>query len=222
MALLAGWDGAMRRDRPEPLIAVAWVRAAFRAVFADELGDELEYWMGPNQNVIRRVLDADPSWCDDVTTQGTVESCDDRFLAALDAALDEITAAQGDDMGKWRWGTPHVARFSHPIFGRIPFLRDLTDITIPNDGGDLTVNRAGTRLLDPRSPYQQIHGPGVRAVYDLANLDGSRFSMAVGQSESPFSPHRRDLLEPWRDGVYRALARPDKPAHTLTLQPRQP
>ena len=38
-AMLAAWDGAMDRDRPEPLIFAAWMRELNRAIYADELAE---------------------------------------------------------------------------------------------------------------------------------------------------------------------------------------
>ena len=39
-AAMAGWDGRMVADRPEPLIATAWLYATARRVLADDMGDE--------------------------------------------------------------------------------------------------------------------------------------------------------------------------------------
>jgi penicillin amidase len=50
--------------------------------------------------------------------------------------------------------------------------------------------------------FEDVHGPGFRAVYDLADLDNSRFMIATGQSGNPLSPHYGDLAERWRDGHY--------------------
>ena len=42
VAMLEGWDRIMSRDRPEPLIHMAWLRALMRVLFADELGEAFE------------------------------------------------------------------------------------------------------------------------------------------------------------------------------------
>ncbi len=51
-----------------------------------------------------------------------------------------------------------------------------------------------------------MHGPSYRGVYDLADLDRSRFIAAPGQSGNPLSPHFRDMLRRWRDGGTVTLA----------------
>jgi penicillin amidase len=43
-------------------------------------------------------------------------------------------------------------------------------------------------------------------VFDLANLDSSRFIIATGESGDPLSPHYGDLAERWRDGEAITLA----------------
>jgi penicillin amidase len=49
--------------------------------------------------------------------------------------------------------------------------------------------------------FPVVHGAGLRAVYDLADLDASRFMIAPGQSGHPLSRHWRDLAAPWADGA---------------------
>ena len=62
------------------------------------------------------------------------------------------------------------------------------------------------REHDPARPFASVHGAGVRAIYDLADLDRSRFMIATGQSGNPRSAHYRDFIERWRDLEYVRLA----------------
>jgi penicillin amidase len=66
-----------------------------------------------------------------------------------------------------------------------------------------------------------VHGPGYRAVYDLADLDNSRFMIATGQSGNLLSPLYGNLTQRWRDGKYLKLVG-DKtvPLRQLRLTPR--
>ncbi|MGE0744310.1 MAG: penicillin acylase family protein [Rhodospirillales bacterium] len=201
VALLRRWDGAMDRDRPEPLIYTAWLRALNRALYADELGPQFADYWSLRPLVVRRMLGNRTAWCDDIATPGA-ETCPAQVRAALGQALDELARAHGDDIAGWRWGDAHVARFRHGLFGWVPVLRDLADIVIETDGGAHTVNRAQPRISSEATPYADVHGPGLRAVYDLADLAGSRFMIATGQSGNPLSAHYRDTTERWRDGGY--------------------
>ncbi len=197
VALLRGWDGTMDRSRPEPLIFTAWLATLVRRIAADEMGPDFAAWRGLHPRFVRRVLTADRAWCDDVTTKA-VETCPEQVAAALRDALATLRRHQGDDIAGWRWGAAHVALFRHLPFGYVPVLRDLFDVTMPDGGGDDTIDRAAMALAGP-TPFAAVHGPGLRAIYDLADLGESRFMVATGQSGNPFSIHYDDLTESWRD-----------------------
>jgi penicillin amidase len=123
-------------------------------------------------------------------------------------------------MRRWRWGTAHVARFRHPLFGWIPVLRDISDIAVEVDGGAYTINRAQTRIGSDEQPYADVHGPGLRAIYDLADLANSRFAIATGQSGNLLSPDYRNATQAWRDGLYIRIVTPrDDARGRLTLVP---
>jgi penicillin amidase len=223
--LLRGWNLEMARGRPEPLIFTAWLRNFNKMLSADELGAAFPAYWRIRPHFVRNVLKQNAAWCDD-RSSAKVETCDGLLQTALDTTLDALEAAHGDDPSAWRWGDAHYALFRHPLFGRIAALRDITDIRIASDGGAYTVNRAQHRFSDPENPFASIHGPGYRAVYDLADLDRSKFIQATGQSGNFLSPHYRDLTEKWRDGGYisipasraRAL---DGAVGVLRLRPEQ-
>ena len=86
----------------------------------------------------------------------------------------------------------------------------------PNPG-----SRGTGDVGDPDRPFAHIHGAGFRAVYDLGDLDRSRFVIATGQSGNPLSPHYRDFLQRWRDGgTVRMPAAPEGAVRRLVLAPR--
>ena len=62
--LLAAWDHRMGRDRPEPLIYMAWLRELMRELFADELGEAFEDYWEIRTEVMHRVLTKRTDWCD--------------------------------------------------------------------------------------------------------------------------------------------------------------
>lgn len=153
------------------------------------------------------------------------------LAGALISALAEIERRHGSDMTGWRWGAEHKATLNHRLLSRIPLLGPLFDLSIPTGGGAFTVNRGTTRVRDPQDPFAHVHGPGLRAVYDLSDLGNSRFSIATGQSGNPLSPHWGDLVQGWRDGAgdgaglrltgNRGTLASDG-ATVLTLSPRDP
>ena len=198
LALLAAWDGTMDRSRPEPLIFLTWMDFIKEALLADDLGTAFSAFRGDHPILIRTALTTDPSWC------GTsLADCRAPVSDALEAAINWLRdrpETKSDDLAAWRWGAFHRARFSHGVFGMIPGLSQLTAIEIETDGSDHTVNRGGFRSVRGRAPFRHSHGAGLRAVFDLADLDRSRFMIATGQSGHPASAHYGDLTAAWRDG----------------------
>ena len=226
LALLGEWDATMARDRPEPLIYTAWLREVNRALYADELGALFDDYWNLRPNVVTHMLRREPAWCDNVNTPAP-ENCADMLGAALVRALDRLGEKFGADMARWRWGKAHMAYFPHRLFGRIPLIGPWFDIGIANGGGEYTINRGTTRIAHPDRPFRHVHGPGFRAIYDLADLSSSRFMQGPGQSGNPLSPHYGDLIDAWRDVGHFRLAGNlaailSQGGHRLTLRPAKP
>jgi penicillin amidase len=216
---LASWDGTVRRGLAEPLIFTAWWRELTQALFADTLGDFAEE-VTPLPSVVKRALAGDTIWCGPQAPAARA-SCASVAADALERALTELRRTQGEAFGSWEWGRVHAARFIHPILGRVPLIGGFFRFDIPTDGDNWTINRGSSRLTDRADPYGHVHGAGVRAVYDLADLDGSLFSMALGESGNPFSRHFADMLVRWRDGPAIMIPRePRAPTETLSLLPK--
>lgn len=221
--LLSVWDGAMDRNRPEPLIFLTWMDFVKRGLLADELGGLYPSYRGNRASLIRITLSGQNGWCDDISSSAS-ETCQDVVSDALDDALSWLSERPengGQPVEKWRWGTLHQARFTHSLFGLIPGLSPMTTVEIETDGSDHTINRGGYRSVRGEAPFQHSHGAGLRAIFDLSDLNQSQFMIAVGQSGHPASPHYDDLNRPWRDGdmltLPKALSFP--PQSTLQLRP---
>ena len=106
--------------------------------------------------------------------------------------------------------------FAHPLLGRLPLIGRLFTWRIEQPGDDTTVFRGGSRGGD----WTSVHGAGFRGVYDLSDLDRSRFAVTPGQSGHPLRRQAGSLMQRWRDGTTLSLgARPDAPAETLELTP---
>ena len=198
--LLDGWDGAMDPDRPEPLIFHAWIWEFGRLVSADELGALQRDAWGRKGPFIQRVLEQRGVWCDDGGT-APVERCDEMLARALGIAVDRIARDHGDDPRAWRWGDVHVAIAEHRPFGETS-LAPLLNLSGAAPGSIYAVNAFSFSPLDEERPFASTHGPGFRAIYDLANLDRSLFIHSTGQSGNVLSPLYRNFEEGWRKGGY--------------------
>jgi penicillin amidase len=224
--LLEGWDDRMDRDAVEPLIYEAWIGRLAPRIFADELGDlyeEVWFW---DAETLHRVLRDQPEgpadWCDDRTTPDRIEDCAFQVRQAFADALAALRQAYGDDLRQWRWGRAHRAVFANPVLGRIPLIGKLADSSIDTDGDNHTINRSSPLMGKDGATFPAIHGAGLRAIFDFADLDDSRFIIATGQSGNLFSPHYADMVRRWRDGSYVTLpgGAGGPQDHILTLAPQ--
>lgn len=197
LALMEDWDGTLSAGGPHGLIFSAWIRALTGAIYSDELGEEYERFYYPRRLFIERVLTGDAAaWCDDTRTSET-ETCSVISGLALDTAMAGLTRVLGADIERWNWGEEHYALFDHAFTG-MPVIGDWFTVTQPvgGDGSTLNVGHFSYRSGD----FSVYHGPSLRAIYDLSDLDRSRFIHAPGQSGHPWSKRFRDLAPRWAAG----------------------
>lgn len=216
-ALLRDWDGTTSRDRPEPLIFESWIGHLQRDIVGLHMGPAGAQFTSLKPLFIKAVLEGRTLWCA-APGQPAPPNCDALVAKALDETLDELGHVYGEDMKSWRWGKSHIAEFDALLFGHIPLLDRLTGISASTGGDGFTIQRGafdGPSLTE----FHHKHGAGLRAVYDLADLEASRFMIATGQSGNPLSSHWSDLLHPWLRGDAIRLGRDAKPNQSLTLLP---
>ena len=189
MEMMGRWNRFMLAERPEPLIYSAWLMELQRGIFQPRVGGDLfQDMQAPRIDVLIRVLRDRPDWCDDPGTSVT-ETCNDVIAAALDRALDSIARRQGSQIETWQWGNEHNLVYAHPLFDRVPLLRDIASVRYPAGGGSHTLNRADL-------PYAG------RGIYDFSDLDNSRFALPLGQSGNILSLYAGNFLERWQKLSY--------------------
>jgi penicillin amidase len=210
LALLRNWNGEMAADRPEPLIFNAWMREASKAIFADELGEALmqDYWEQRNVhqplvNVLKN-KDGQSRWCGDARKPEAVapSACVELLSNTLETALAQLGQRYGTDINGWRWGEAHVAVSEHRPFGKVPLLARLFDLRVPSPGDTYTVNVGRYNLRDEKEPFASHHAASLRALYDLSDLEKSRFIHSTGESGNLLSPLYRNLMQRWVDVGY--------------------
>ena len=205
LSLLAPWNAAMAIDRPEPLIFNAWMGR-----FRQTLLERIEATDSPavsGWEMVQTALSAPASpLCGG--------SCDAILAKSLAEATAEQAAQRGEAIASWRWGDAHQAVFAHPLLSRIPVLNGLGERRIASPGDDTTLFRAAMR-----GNLDAIHGAGLRAVYDLGDLEKSRFIITPGQSGNVASPLAWSFVRRWRDGATISLEANPVAASRLRLTP---
>lgn len=199
---LIAWNHTMDGEKAEPLIFTAWMRELTRAVYADELGEQFSRRWRFHPVFMEAVLTANQGtqvWCDDVTTTTIEEPCGQLIDQSLKKALDYLRTTYGEDMSDWHWSTAHPVVNRHIPGSFIPLLGDALSISRPSAGGNHTINR-GQHLISAERPFDNIHAAGFRAVYDLNNLNASRFMISTGQSGNPYSPDYDAFASAWAVG----------------------
>lgn len=202
LSLLQAWDGRMDRLRPEALIFHAWMRELTRALLASAKAGEDSVAIGEYPALLRGALAGTSPFCSE---PDKASRCPAFVIDALDRAIEILSAKYGSDPSHWHWGDAHYAPFRHPVFSRIPVLRDLLEQRVPTDGDFFTINRGANRPDGGDNPFEHVHGAGLRAIYDLSDLANSQFMIAPGQSGNPLSPHWSDLVEDWANGGHFAI-----------------
>ncbi len=220
-AMLVGFDGNMLLGSQAPLAFAAWYRQFAYSLYRDDLGDVTSSFFNLRPELTRAILAGKPDWCDDKTTPG-IETCEQMAALALDAAWTELVTAFGADTSKWSWGKAHQAVHDHDVLGATP-LAPIANLRVPNGGDGFSVDAAGYGLTFGK--FDQTHGPGYRAVYDLAT-GGGWFIHGTGQSGNLLSKRYRDYLGRWQEGdmIPMRMTRADAAkgaVGTLRLQPGQ-
>ena len=209
-ARLSGWDGRMLVDTAQPLIFNAWM-IEFAQGLLDRLGvpGSALAAAAPWPDLARSALgDGAGMLCGD--------ACDTLLRDSHDRAFAALARRFGNDPSQWHWGDAHQAVFANPAMRSIPGLGALSEARIAEPGDDSTVGRGGLR----QDNFEAVHGGAYRGVYDLADLERSRFMLAPGQSGDPASPLSRNFVRKWRDGDTIAIpAAPDHVAVRITLSP---
>ena len=217
MALLKSFDARMTQDTAAGLILNVWAHELTVDLISPALGDvRFQSLYGKRHfraGLIGILERPDPFWCG-------AQGCDKAVSMALDKALTRIERIQGEKIAQWRWAAMHPAISSHKPFGKVPLLNRLFDERVESAGDNFTVNVGQYWANDKTEPFANRHAASLRAIYDLADLEQSRFVYQTGQSGHPASPRSRNMAPLWANGRYLPLqTQPGAAQHLLVLQP---
>jgi len=173
-------------------------------------------------NVLKNV-DGAGAWC---SKDGIADpqACMGPLSKSLDVAIANLKTCFGKDPHAWRWGAAHQARSEHQPFAKVEVLAPIFDINIDSPGDTYTVDVGRYNLRDKDKLFTNHHAASMRALYDLSNLENSRFIHSTGQSGNVLSAHYADFSKRWVKVEYLPMAMKRETVEkgamgTLTLNP---
>jgi penicillin G amidase len=226
-AKLAAWDYRLAADSVAAGIYEVAVWHLARAVVEDEVQQaglpDRFLGLGANREFLERLLkNPENVWWDDLRTPAR-ETRDLIIEQVLTQSVEWWRANAGNDINSWSWGAIHSTTFRHAVFGDIPLIQHIFNVTAGPTDGDLDTPQANNFSFD--HPFSVRHGPGYRQVIDVGNWEESRAAVSVGQSGHAFHPHYADLVPLWRSVQHHPMLwnqesiRSSKHNHRLVLQP---
>lgn len=205
---LAGWNRMVEVESRAAPIFYTWFYGLRSLVAADEWSaapPDRALFPVTSMLAVLEEGDANP-WVDDVSTSDVRETLMELEERAMAAAIERI--------GERRWGDVHGERHAHPL-GASAWLERLFAFHVgpyPAPGGPNTVRPDAYQIWQrlrpggPIPPWTSEYGPSERLVVEMTpSGPRGRALVPTGQSGNPFSPHYRDMNDPWRSGKLAAL-----------------
>jgi penicillin amidase len=220
--LLTSWDAVLSPDSAAAALYEMWVTKLATQVFKNHV--PLKAWPRVASRIglprtLQTLKAAEPRWfAPGKAAQAARAGRDLALYWSLKEAVAEAQTKLGSDTKQWRWGTLHVAPFTHPLAANDEW-RQLFNLPSVERAGD------GNAVLATSGPnFRQTHGASFREILDVSNWDNSVATNVPGQSGQPGSPHYGDLLPLWAEGKYFPMlySKPAVEARTkqrLTLEP---
>jgi len=217
LGVLRGWDGEARVDSAATLVCEVMRKTLLERILRPKLGDDLSGYNWPMRGVfLANVVDG--------RLERWLPPGDADFDATLIKSLEEavrqipplVHTHDSEGNAVWRWGDTIPLVFQHPLAGGSPLLASLFDVgPFPQAGTARTVKATTSE-----------HGPSMRIVDDLSNLDNSVQEITLGESGQVLSPYYRDQFQAWYSGgnfpmLYSDAAVDKGVLHRLVLDPRQ-
>ncbi len=222
---IQNFQGDMRINSSGALIFNAWVDQFTRAVFNEKLGtsfDRLYANKGLRDGLLNVLKNNPDVWCRP-SNLPEIKNCAELSHLAMDRALNYLSQRYGKDPKKWQWGEAHPAIGVHKPLGQIPFLSQFFNISIPSAGDGQTVNVGKMSFGNTKESYSSDVAAGMRAVYDLSNLNQSIFIGFGGQSGWVQSKRYQEYSPLWGKGNYLPMTIEPKEfkSYQLDLSPPQ-
>jgi penicillin amidase len=193
LEMLANWDCVLARDSAAAALFEVWLTKLTPAVFRSHIPAKAWPLVASRISLLKTIgalKNPRPRWFGENARAGR----DAALLKSLEEAVAETKSRLGSDASRWRWGSLHVAPFTHILSSNPGSPLDLSAVERGGDGN--TVNNTSGRN------FRQNHGASFREILDVSDWDRSVATSVPGQSGQPLSKHYGDLLPLWADGRY--------------------
>lgn len=197
---LLNWSLGFEDDSQAAALFVLLRSELYRALYADELGDDLDLLMDLDTNTYGPLAetmysDASSFW-DDIETAGVEEGPAAIWARALRVSAAALRDAAPDEQAP-RLAARRQLTFAHAFEGQ-PLLGHFFSLGPIGRGGDNgTIDVAIARLTRPREIGNIA---SMRVVYAPSDWSKTRGTLALGQSGHRFSRYRSDQLDAWLNG----------------------
>lgn len=203
IALLSAWDYQNDIDSAPAALFAAYWKHLLALTFDDDLPEDYRAAGGSRWfEVMRNITPEDNNFFWDDKTTDAVETRDDIFVAAFEAAVKEMQDLQGKDPANWNWGDLHTATFRNSTLGNsgVALIENLFNRgPYPTAGGESIVNATGWTTYES---YEVDWLPSMRMIVDLSDLDNSLTVHTTGESGHAGHQHYTDMVDMWRNIEY--------------------
>lgn len=203
--MMREWDGNHELEAIAPSIYYRWIYNVLKIAMKDELGEtafeDLLHTNVIKPSIIPLLDDVESPWWDNVRTD-EYESQKTIVAKAFVRTIDKMVEDYGDNVVDWTWTKTHQT-VHHHLFKDIPLLGDWMNVgPIGSPGGIETINNSMFYLTDDPVIYPK-HGPQMRIMINLNDIENSLSILPTGQSGMKMSPHYEDQAEMYLKGTYR-------------------
>jgi len=211
---LLTWDCQFNKESPQAaLYAQFWARLVNNLfndqLLSEELNEDVQAYGLDNDMRAVFLLMQEPSdaWWDDATTEDVVETRDDILLRSFREGYAKTVSELGKDREKWRWGKLHTATFVSMPLGEsgVWFIERMVNRgPFAASGSACTVNNTAW-IAKEKEGFTVKFLPSMRMIVDFSDLTRSVTMHTTGQSGHPYSPHYKDMVDPWRNIEYHPM-----------------
>lgn len=202
-AVLKEWDFHDTIDQSGPTVFQTVYAEFVKAVYRDELGDELtetmlNNWYFWQERFQQLLLEEDSSWFDDQATPDITETMADMIQRGGKAAIARMEPHLGSDPSLWLWGKVHTIQWHNPIRRSGLGMEWLGTAKFPMDGSAETLYRG---MYTFSEPYDVNFSAALRMVVDFGDSEKVRAVMAGGTTARTFHPHQKDQVDAYLSGA---------------------